>query len=137
MDITISLKDLGFIMIVTAAFILLVYLIVLTKHLIRVAKHTNKILMDVEVVSAITSDKVQEVDEILNNVGSTAGEISRLVDGNNSIFKALVNLVNMGAAVKGMFSMASASAAKATASASAANESETAEGGAEEKAENN
>lgn len=106
MDITISLKDLGFIMIVTAAFILLIQLIILTKNLVKTAKHTNKILEDTEIITGIASDKAQEVDQIISSIGCTTEEITQMIEGNNSILKALATIINVLAAFKGLFDVA-------------------------------
>ena len=119
MDTMISLRDMGYIMLVGAGFILLIYLIVLTANLIRTVKQTNKILEETEVITSIASTKTQEVDQIISGIGYSVDELSSIIGNNNSVVRAATNLINLGAAIKGLFTVA--------AKANGAEGSETAE----------
>ena len=103
MEITISLKDAGLILIGIGLIVLIGYMICLTKNLVATVKSTNKILKDAEVISAIASEKAQEIDGVIGDVSESVGHITELIKGNQSIVKALTNIVNSLSALKCLF----------------------------------
>ena len=107
METMISLRDMGYIMLVGAGFILLIYLIVLIANLIKTVKHTNKILQETEVITSIASTKTQEVDQIISGIGYSVDELSGIIGNNNSVVRAATNLINLVAAIKGLFTVTS------------------------------
>ncbi len=100
MEMTVSLKELAFILIVIALLVLLGYCIALIKNLIVTIKHTNKILEDTEVITAITASKAQAIDGIINDVSETVGNVSDFINGTASPIKAISVIINAAAAVK-------------------------------------
>lgn len=101
-SITISLQDLGWLVIIIAVVVLLIYLIKLTRNLIETAKHTNKILADAEIISALAAEKAQELDGVVDDVAETVGSLAELIRGNQSIVKALTNIINSLAGLKNL-----------------------------------
>ena len=62
MQITITVQELVLLILGIAAIVLVFYLIGLVKNLIETVKHTNKVLEDTEVITAIAAGKAQEID---------------------------------------------------------------------------
>lgn len=102
MEITLTLKDLGFILIVAAAVVMLFYLAGVFKNLIVTLKHTNKIMADAEVISGIAAAKASEVDKLIDDVTASVGSVAEMIKGNQSTLKALTNLINAVGSLKNL-----------------------------------
>ena len=100
MEITITLKELIFIIIAIGVIIFIGYLIKLLKELIETAQRTNKILADAEVISAIASEKTQALDEASDDLVESVKVVAGLLKGNQSSLKAVTNIVNSVAGIK-------------------------------------
>ena len=100
MEMTLTLKDAGLILIGAGLFILICYGISLMRNLIVTVKRTNKILEDAQVISKIAADRSKDVDKIIVDVASSASSISKNIKGNQSTISALTSLVNSIASFK-------------------------------------
>lgn len=103
MDITLSLKDMGLLLMGAGLIVLLIYGIILVKNLIESVKLTNKILADSQAVSAIVSERAKEIDSIVGDVAVSVGSISGAIKGNQSTVKAITSIVNSLGALKSLF----------------------------------
>ncbi|MGN0710896.1 MAG: hypothetical protein ACI4LO_03970 [Anaerovoracaceae bacterium] len=102
MEIALTLKDLGFILIIVCVAVLLINCTCLIRHLITTIKRTNEILADTQVITDIAAERTKEVNEA---VGDLAGSVSRLAEaikGNQSLGAAFSSLVNSFASLKKM-----------------------------------
>lgn len=94
MEITLTLKDLGLILIGTGIIVLLVYCIGFIRNLTITIKHTNKILEDTQVISAIAATRSQDIDQVVGQVTESVSNISEALKGNQSTVTALSSIVN-------------------------------------------
>lgn len=98
--ISITLADLGWLLIGTALFIMLIYIIILIRNFIPVAKKLDKILEDVEEITDIASQSTKNVQSALNNLTESAGILSDAIKNNQNIVTALTSLFNAITALK-------------------------------------
>ncbi|MBK5245648.1 MAG: hypothetical protein JJE49_00080 [Peptostreptococcaceae bacterium] len=103
MEITLSLKDMGILLIGIGLIVLLMYSIVFVKNLIQTIKVTNKILEDSKVITSIAADRAKEIDSIVGDVSVSVGSITESIKGNQSALKALSTIVNTFGAIKSLF----------------------------------
>jgi len=103
MEITLSLKDMGLILIGTGLIVLLIYCIVLVKNLIYSIKLANQILEDSKVITSIAADRAKEIDSIVGDVSVSVGSFAESIKGNQSALKALTIIVNTLGAIKSLF----------------------------------
>jgi predicted PurR-regulated permease PerM len=94
MDMTLTLKDAGLILIGAGLFILICYGISLMRNLIVTVRHTNKILEDAQVITKLASERSKDVAKIIVDVASSASSISKNIKGNQSTVAALTSIVN-------------------------------------------
>lgn len=92
MSVTVDIKVLAFIVIAIALVVLIVYLIQLMRKLLVTVEHTNKILKDVEVVSAIVSERSKDVDGIIGDVTDSVSAFAEAVKGRQNIVAAIASL---------------------------------------------
>ena len=104
MSVTLDLKTLLIALVLIALSILIIYAILAVRKLLVTLDHTNKVLEDVEVVSAIASARSQDVDGIITNVSSTVADLSDAVKGNQGTMSAVASIVKSAASIKGMMS---------------------------------
>ncbi|MFV0516501.1 MAG: hypothetical protein ACK5MV_03825 [Aminipila sp.] len=104
MEITLTLKDLGMILITTGIVVFIVYCIGFIKNLTVTIKHTNKILEDTQVISAIAAARAQDIDEAVGSVTESVGNISEVLKGNQSVIAALSSIVNSLVSLKNLLS---------------------------------
>ncbi|MBE6046212.1 MAG: hypothetical protein E7221_05875 [Clostridiales bacterium] len=104
MSVTLDLKTLLIALVLIALIILIIYAILAVRKLLVTLDHTNKVLEDVEVVSAIASARSQDVDGIITNVSSTVADLSDAVKGNQGTMSAVASIVKSAASIKGMMS---------------------------------
>ena len=102
MEITLSLKDTGLILIGIGLIVLLIYCSVLVKNLVYTIKLTNKILEDSKVITSIASDRAKEIDSIVGDVSISFGSITEAIKGNQSAIKAVSSIVNAAGAFKSL-----------------------------------
>ena len=103
MEITLSLKDMGLILIGTGLIVLLIYCIVLVKNLIYSIKLANQILEDSKVITSIAADRAKKIDSIVGDVSVSVGSFAESIKGNQSALKALTIIVNTLGAIKSLF----------------------------------
>jgi len=103
MEITLSLKDMGLILIGAGLIVLLMYCIFLVKNLINTIKLTNQILEDSKVITSIASDRAKEIDSIVGDVSISVGSITDAIKGNQSAIKAVSSIVNTAGAINSLF----------------------------------
>jgi len=102
MEITLSLKDMGLILIGIGLIVLLMYCVVLVKNLIYSIKLTNKILEDSKVITSIAAEKAKEIDSIVGDVSVSLGTLAESIKGNQSVLKALSTIVNTLGSIKSL-----------------------------------
>lgn len=103
MEITLSLKDMGIILIGIGLIVLIVYGIILIKNLTVSVKLTNKILEDSQSISSIAAERTKEVNSIIGDLGISLGSVSQAIKGNQSTVKAVTSIVNSLGALKSLF----------------------------------
>ena len=91
--ITINVKSALIYLLFIALIILVIYLTLLAKNLIKTIKETNKILADTSVISGIAADKATQVDAIVDDVQSAVSDLSQAVKGQQNFVGALSNIV--------------------------------------------
>lgn len=94
MEITLTLKDLGFIAIVVCVVILLVQCICLVRNLVKTVKRTNEILDDSAVISGIAAERVKEVNETVGDATDTVKNLVNTIKGQQSTIAALTTIIN-------------------------------------------
>jgi len=94
MDITITLKDAGLILIGTGIIVFIAYCISFMKNLVVTVKHANQILEDTQVISKIAAERSKEVDKAVSDIASSVGSVSDIIKGNQSTVAALTSIVN-------------------------------------------
>lgn len=67
MEMALSLKDFGMIILFAAIIVLIIYLIVAVKNLIVVLKKANSVLDDVNGISKIAARRANQVDGAIDN----------------------------------------------------------------------
>lgn len=102
MDMTITLRDAGLILIGIGLIILIAYCIAFMKNLIVTVKHTNKILEDAQVVSKIAAEKTKEAEKIIGDVVTSFGSVSNIIKGNQSVVAAFTSIVNALASLRNL-----------------------------------
>ena len=100
MDVTITLRDAGLILIGVGLIVLIAYCIIFMKNLATTAKHANKILEDVQIVSRIAAEKSQEVDKMISDAAASIGSVSEMIKGNQSTISALTSMFNAAVSLK-------------------------------------
>lgn len=103
MEITLTVQELILIIIGIGVVMLIAYLIKLLKALTETSQRTNKVLEDVEVISAIAAEKVKKADELADDAIESLGVVVGMLKGNQSSVKAATNLVNSLASIKNLF----------------------------------
>ncbi|MCR5481591.1 MAG: hypothetical protein K6F52_02245 [Clostridia bacterium] len=94
MDATLTLKEMGMVLIGGGLVILIFYAICAMKNLAGTLKRTNKILDDTRVVTEIAANKAKDVEGAVDDVVEAVGIVTDGIKGNQSIVKALTNLIN-------------------------------------------
>jgi hypothetical protein len=102
--ISITIGDLGFILIGGALFILLVYCILLLKNLLPSVKILSKILADVEVVTDVTASSSKEIQKAVVELSSSAGVFAKAIKDNQNVISALTSVVNALRSLQNLFS---------------------------------
>jgi len=102
MEITISLKEAGLIIIGIGVIVLIGYCISFMKNLVITVKNTNRILEDTQVITGMAVDKSKELDKIVSDVVFSVGKVSEAVKGNQSVVQAITSLVNATTALQGL-----------------------------------
>ena len=100
MDITITLRDAGLILIGVGLIVLIAYCIVFMKNLAVTAKHANKILEDIQIVSKIAAEKSRELDKMITDAAGSIGSVSEMIKGNQSTISALTSMFNAAVSFK-------------------------------------
>jgi uncharacterized protein YoxC len=103
MVITFTLKGLGMFLLIAALIVLVVFLIVMVSNLTTTLKHTNKVMGDVEVVSAIAKKRAVDVDEIVDNVSGSVKGMAAAFKGQETALQALSAIAKAVSSVIGIF----------------------------------
>ena len=104
MNMTVDLKTMGVLLIGIGIIILIIFLIVMVANLTKTLKKTNKVLDDVQSVTAIVAKRSEAVDGALDNVSESATELLNTLKGQQDIKKAVATLVNLAGAVRTLYS---------------------------------
>jgi uncharacterized protein YoxC len=101
MDAQISIGTLLLVLLGIGGVILIIYLIVLARNLNETLKKANVVIEEAHVVTEIAAKRAQEVDGIVDDIGSSVKSISDNLKGNISIAKIFAAIVNLGTSIKG------------------------------------
>lgn len=101
--ITIDVKYTLICLVLVALFVLLIYLAVLAKNLIKTVKNANKVIDDASVVSGITADKATQIDDIVGDISGAVEDLTKAMKGNQSLIGALTNVVKAVGATASYF----------------------------------
>ena len=104
MDLSIDIKTLGFILIVIALLVLIIYLILLVRKLLVTIDHANKVLSDAEIVSEIVAERSQDVDSIIGDVSETAKSVAAAGKDKKGVVSATTTAVKAAVGVKNVVS---------------------------------
>ncbi len=103
MEIVISLKELGLIILLIFLIVLVVYTIGVMRNLVVTIKKANKILEDTEVITEIAATRAKQADVAVGDLSEALGIVSSAVKGNQSTVMAFTNAVNAVTAIKNAF----------------------------------
>ena len=103
MEIVISLKDLGLIVLLIFLIVLIIYMIGVMRNLIVTIKKTNKILEDTGVITGIAAERAKEADAAVGDIIEAIGIVGSAIKGNQSTLKAVTNAVNAVTEIKNAF----------------------------------
>jgi predicted PurR-regulated permease PerM len=104
LDTALSLKDFFFILLGIGLLILVVYLILFFRNLIITLKSTNKVLEDTQKITAIASERAQDVDKIVTNVSESVEKLTKNIKGNSGAVGFIGSLINFLTSLKGIMS---------------------------------
>ncbi|MFQ9893213.1 MAG: hypothetical protein ACLRWH_08635 [Emergencia sp.] len=93
MVVTIDVREALIYLLFIASIILVCYLIVIARHLIKTVKQTNKILEDTAVISAIAAEKAVQVDGVITDVQSAVSDVTQAVKGQQNFIGAVTNFI--------------------------------------------
>lgn len=102
MTVTITLKGVLLTIIAVLAIVVLIYIIMLLRKLISTLKQVDDILTDTQKMTAIASDRVQQVDGVMDDLGDTVTVMVDAVKGNQSIVAALTHIVDAASSFVGL-----------------------------------
>lgn len=103
MNTTITLGEAGLLLLGAAFLVLIIYTIVLVRHLVATVKATNQVMADVQIITGIAAEGSQEAVKVITEFSQSAGTVSNLFKANQSTISALTNLVNSLAALRNLF----------------------------------
>ncbi len=103
MEMMISLKDVGLILLFAAAIVLIVFLVILIRNLNETIKNATKVLEDVKVVSEIAQRRLNEVDGVMDDVISSVGSLSKALKGEESSLKSISSIAKAVTSVINIF----------------------------------
>ena len=92
MDMMISVKDVGLILIFIALIALIIYLIVMLKNLTATLQQTNSVLEDVKVMTDVAQKRTTQIDDAMDDVLGAVSGISRSFKGEEGTVQALSSL---------------------------------------------
>lgn len=99
MDMMISIKDVGLILIFLAIIALIIYLIVMLKSLTNTLKQTNQVLEDVKVVTEVAQRRTTQVDGAMDDLLGLVSGLSRSLKGEESKIQALSSIAKSAASL--------------------------------------
>ena len=102
MEVTLDLKTVGWVLIVIAVLVLIIFCIVFLKNLIVTIKHTNKILEDTERISSIAAERTEQVNEVVGDVAGSLSQMADVIKGNQSVVAALTSIINAIGSLKNL-----------------------------------
>lgn len=91
-DATITLGDLGLIIIAIALIILICYCIFLVKNLIPAAKTLNRILEDTARITGAAADGAEGAKKMIDDMSESVSVVSDALKGNEGFFRGLTSL---------------------------------------------
>lgn len=103
MTVTITLKGVLLTVIALAFIVLLIYAIALLKKLIGTLKKMDEILADTKAITAVASERVQQVDGIVGDLGESVAVMVEAAKGNQSTIAALTHIVDATSSLAGIF----------------------------------
>ncbi len=92
MDTMFTLKDAVLLVIFICIIIALIYAIILLKNLVVSIKHTNKILEDVEEISAVAKKRVGDVDQVIDGVSDSVANVTAALKGKENLIQSLASV---------------------------------------------
>ncbi|MCI2062119.1 MAG: hypothetical protein LKJ83_05030 [Eubacteriaceae bacterium] len=102
MVITFTLRGLGTFLLIAALIVLVVFLIVMAANLIKTLKHTNKVMDDVEVITAIARKRTEDVDQMVDGISGSVKGITSAFKGQETLIQALSAVAKAVTSVIGM-----------------------------------
>lgn len=97
--ITIDVKDLLICLVLIALIVLLIILCVVAKNLITTVKELNRVLEDTEVVTNVVQERTTQLDGAVGDLGIAVADVTRAMEGNQSLIGALTNVGKATASV--------------------------------------
>lgn len=97
--ITIDVKDLLICLVLIALIVLLIILCVVAKNLITTVKELNRVLEDTTVITDVAQRRTTQMDEAVGDLGIAVADVTRAMEGNQSLIGALTNIGKATASV--------------------------------------
>ena len=95
--ITINVKSALVYLVLIALFVLLIYLIVLAKNLVKTVHHLNDITEDASKITGVAAARTADINDIITDVQKAAADISAAVKGHQGILAAGANFAKAAA----------------------------------------
>ena len=102
MTVTITLKGALLTILALLVMVLLIYIIALVRKLIGTLKRVDEILGDTKTMTEVASERVQQVDGIVDGLEDTVTVMVDAVKGNQSIVEALTHIVDAASSFIGI-----------------------------------
>ena len=79
-------------LVLIALIVLLIILAVVAKNLITTVKELNRVLEDTTVVTNVLQERTTEVNGIVGDLGAAVDDVTKAMQGNQSLVGALTNV---------------------------------------------
>ena len=104
MDTTLTLGELGWLIIGIAVIVLLIYIIILVRSLIPTVKKMNEVLEDVQAITHVASETTETLQHAIGNMSESTSILYQSIKGNQNVIAALTSLINAITSLKNIVS---------------------------------
>ena len=97
MDMMISIKDVGLLLIFIALIVLIIYLVMMVKKLTTTLEQTNSVLEDVKVMTDVAQKRTTQIDDAMDDVLGSVSSFSRSIKGEESTRQSISSIAKSAA----------------------------------------
>lgn len=94
MDTTLTLGEIGWLLIIIAVIVLLIYIIMLVRSLIPTVKKMNEVLEDVQAITHAASETTETLQHAIGNMSESTSILYQSIKGNQNVIAAFTSLIN-------------------------------------------